>query len=371
MHESSPLFDDVSISTQTLRNRLVVAPMTRVSTLGDGVPTENMRRYYQRYADGGFGLIVTEGTYTDRYFSQAYPNQPGMTNDAQQAGWRGVVEAVHRSGSRVVMQLMHGGALSQHLSNTRGASSVQPVRTMLAGYSERQGAFPVPQAMNQNEIDQVIEGFVASALRAEAAGFDGVEIHAANGYLLDQFLTDYTNQREDAYGGSLENRCRLMTDILAAIKHRVSEAFLVGIRVSQGKVNDFDHQWPGGLADAEVIFSRLQRAGASYLHMASEGKGFDHGCLTAQGESLPRLARQLTGLPVIANGGLDDPAQARRMLTEHHGDLIALGTGALANPDWPTRIQQGGQAATFDAAMFEQGVTIEHQFDWENRHPTA
>jgi 2,4-dienoyl-CoA reductase-like NADH-dependent reductase (Old Yellow Enzyme family) len=366
MFKKCSLMKSVEIKKLRLSNRVVVAPMTRVSTKGDGVPTKLMESYYRRYAKGGFALTITEGVYTDRTFSQAYPNQPGITNDVQQQGWKNVADSTHQAGGSIFLQLMHAGSLSQHLSNTRSASAIQPMRQTLAGYSKKQGTFPLPQSMNLSEIDDVIQGFTQAAIRAEAAGFDGVEVHGANGYLLDQFLTDYTNNREDQYGGSVENRCRLITDILTSVKNNVSDDFIVGIRLSQGKVNDFDYTWPNGIHDGEVIFTVLKSAGADYIHFASEGKGFDHGCLTRSGESLTQLAKKLTGLPVIANGGLDDINEAMRILDDGHADLVALGTGALANPDWPNKIKNGEPVKPFNPEIFSVGVTIENQMQWEN-----
>ena len=365
MQTNSKLFDNFSIGQLNLKNRVAVAPMTRVSTLGDGIPTALMQEYYARYATGDFGLIITEGVYTDRTYSQGYPNQPGMTNDEQQQGWQKIADAVHQADGKTLMQLMHAGATSQHLSNTRAPSAIQPMRHMLAGYSKKQGRYPVPQAMNLAEIDEVIEGFVSAAKRAEQANFDGVEIHGANGYLLDQFLTDYTNTREDKYGGSVEDRCQLNIEIIKEIKRNVSSHFVVGIRLSQAKVNDFHYTWPGGIEDGKIIFKAMQDAGADYIHFASEGKGFRYGCLTRSGESLPQLAREITGLPVIANGALDKVDEANIILDEGHGDLIALGTGALANPDWPRKVASDQNPLAFDPAMFAQGVTVQDQFEWE------
>lgn len=371
MSKECSVLESVVVNQLRLNNRVVVAPMTRVSTRGDGVPTAQMEKYYRRYSEGGFGLVITEGAYTDRSFAQAYPNQPGMTNEQQLNGWKKIVHATHEAGGRIILQLMHAGALSQHLSNTRSASSIQPLRRMLEGYSKKQGRFPVPQAMNLSDIDDAIRGFSESAARAEEAGFDGVEIHAANGYLLDQFLTEYTNEREDQYGGSVENRCRLSAEVTAAVKKSVSGQFIVGVRVSQGKVNDFDYVWPNGVEEGEIIFNSLKYAGADYIHFASEGKGFDHGCLTREGQSLPKLARAITGLPVIANGGLDNPSEANRILAGGHADLIALGTGALANPDWPVRFKDRDDMTRFNPEMFTYGVTVEDQFKWEKERGVA
>jgi 2,4-dienoyl-CoA reductase-like NADH-dependent reductase (Old Yellow Enzyme family) len=365
MSKDHPALQPIDTDKLSLPNRATVAPMSRASTAGDGIPTSDMATYYRRYAAGGFALIITEGTYTDRRYAQAYPNQPGLTDDAQQRGWEQVVSAIHAEGGKTVLQLMHSGALSQHHSDTRAPSAIQPIRNMLPGYSRRQGNYPLPQAMNLAEIDEMIVGFTNTAQRAERAGFDGVEIHAANGYLLDQFLTEYTNNREDRYGGSVENRIRISTDIVAAIKSQVSRDFIVGLRLSQGKVNDFDYLWPGGLRDGEIIFEAVQTAGVDYVHFASEGKGFDHGCLTREGESLTRQARTLTGLPVIANGGVDNPDEAARILDQGHSDLVALGKGALVNPDWPQRLAADVPLVPFDAAIFGQGIDVAAQFAWE------
>lgn len=358
MTYSHPALAPLKLNSLSLPNRTVVAPMSRISTEGDGVPTTRMERYYRTYAKGGFALIITEGTYTDRAYAQAYPNQPGITAPLQKEGWRNIVNAVHGEGGKIFMQLMHAGALSQHLSNTRAPSAIQPLRGMLPGYSRKQGMYPLPSAMNLKEIDEAIQGFVDSARNAQEVGFDGVEVHAANGYLLDQFLTEYTNSREDKYGRTVANRIRLTADVIRSIKENTSSDFTVGVRLSQGKVNDFDYLWSGGLNDGEIIFGAVKNAGADYIHFASEGKGFDHGSLTRTGESLPRLARELTGLLVIANGGLDDIEQARRILDGSHADLISLGKGALVNPDWPNKLKSGTNPILFDSSFFANGVAL-------------
>jgi 2,4-dienoyl-CoA reductase-like NADH-dependent reductase (Old Yellow Enzyme family) len=358
LETSNKILSPFQLKHLSLKNRAVVAPMSRVSTKADGVPTAAMIEYYNRFAEGNFSLIITEGTYTDRTFSQAYPNQPGLTNELQIEAWRPLVSCVKQSGSSIILQLMHAGALTQHLTDTRSASDVQPLRSMLAGYSEKQGPYPQPHAMSLNEIENVKLGFIETAKRAEQIGFDGVEVHAANGYLLDQFLTDYTNRREDCYGGSLLNRVRLSSEIIHDIQREVSDEFVVGIRLSQGKVNDFDYLWPGGVDDGDVIFKAVQQAGVDYIHFASEGLGFDHGCLTRSGESLPKLASSLTQLPIIANGGLETISEATRILSDGHGDLISLGKGAIANPDWPQKIAAGETIEPFDPEFFVDGVAL-------------
>ena len=358
-----PVLQPIQLGSVQLKNRAVVAPMSRVSTRGDGVPTENMQRYYAEFGSGGFGLIITEGTYTDNEFSQGYENQPGIVTARQAEAWSEIVSSVHQTGAKIFLQLMHAGALSQFLRTPRAPSAVKPLGRMLTGYGG-QGEFPVPLEMTRSEIEKAIAGFASSAQQAIKAGFDGIEVHAANGYLLHQFITEYTNLRQDCYGGKLQDRIRFVSEVLGAIRASVGEHLVVGVRLSQGKVNDFDYHWPGGLTDGRVIFGAVRRAGADYIHFASEGKGFDHGCLTLQSESLPQFARNETHLPVIGNGGLESPAAARRILEEGHGDLVALGTGALANPDWPLRIADGLPLSAFDVSMLTPDATIESSWAW-------
>jgi len=218
--------------------------------------------------------------------------------------------------------------------------------------------------MSRDDIDCVVGGFVDAALRARAAGFDGVEVHAANGYLLDQFITDYTNARDDEFGGPVANRIRLTARIVADIRGRLGGDFLLGVRVSQTKVNDFTYRWPGGVADAEVVFAALAEAGADYLHIASEGRDFIDTARLSDGRTITALAREVSGLPVMANGGMHDLDQARAVLDGGHADLVSIGRGALANPDLPARLLVGKNLEPFDHAMLSPMATIANALAW-------
>jgi 2,4-dienoyl-CoA reductase-like NADH-dependent reductase (Old Yellow Enzyme family) len=222
--------------------------------------------------------------------------------------------------------------------------------------------------MSLGDIDSVVIGFVDAAARAQAAGFDGVEIHAANGYLLDQFLTVYTNHRDDIYGGTVGNRIRLTCRIVADIRARVPSHFLVGVRLSQTKVNDFTYRWPGGASDAEVIFAGLAEAGADYLHIASEGRDFIDTARLPDGRTITAVAREVSGLPVMANGGMHDLRQASDVLDGGHADLVSLGRGALANPDLPARVAAGADLNAFDHAMLSPMATIANARAWSLAH---
>lgn len=366
MTDTHPLLTSIEVKSHALRNRVAVAPMSRVSTAGDGVPTETMARYYREYADGGFGLIVTEGTYTDDAYSQAYPDQPALVTDEQQRGWARVAEAVHAGGAKIVMQLMHAGALVQgnkHRSDSIAPSAVQPLGKMLGGYGGDGGAYPMPREATMEDIAELFDGIAESARRAEQAGFDGVEIHAANGYLLDQFLTRGVNVRTDGYGGSPENRARLTAEAIDVARGATGPDFIVGVRISQVKVNDLVYRWEG-VEEGRALLGAIAAARPDYVHVASEGAPWEETSFLAPGVSTTGLAREVCGVPVIANGGMHDADLAARLFGDGHFDLVALGHGALSNPDWPKRLAAGEPSEPFDGSMLSPEVTIENTERW-------
>ncbi|MBO4123352.1 NADH:flavin oxidoreductase [Cupriavidus gilardii] len=346
------LFDPGDLGGMALPNRLVVAPMTRISATPEGVPTPTMVDYYAGFARGGFGLVITEGTYTDRAFSQGYAGQPGLTDSEQARAWRAVTDAVHDAGGRIFVQLMHAGALSQanrFRGETVGPSAITPKGMQMAVY-RGEGPYRTPRAIEPHEIDAAIAGFAEAArLAKDVAGFDGIEIHGANGYLLDQFLTDYTNRRDDTWGGPIGNRIRLAEQTARAVRAVVGDSFPVGIRISQGKVNDFTHKWAEGADGAAIVFGRLAATGIDFLHV-TEFEAWQPAFPSDARTLIQHARRAAPDLAVIANGSLDDPARAQQVLTEG-ADLIALGRGALANPDWPIRVAKGIAPRPFDPAL--------------------
>lgn len=361
-----PVLEPARVGGLRTANRLVVAPMTRVSAAPDGTATPEMAEYYAGFARGGFGLVVTEGIYTDAVHSQGYLNQPGLVSERHVAAWRAVASGVHEGRTSIVAQLMHAGALSQgnpYRDGTAGPSAVEPRGAQMPEYGGH-GPWPVPREMGPADIEEAVGGFVASALNARRAGFDGVEVHGANGYLLDQFLTDYTNLREDSYGGPLANRVRLMAEVVTAIRAAVGPDWCIGVRLSQTKVNDFQYRWPGGARDAEVIFAELTAAGATYLHFASGGREWIDTAQLDGGPTVTALAREVSGLPVIANGGMHDPDLSAQVLTDGHADLVSVARGALVHPDLPRRLAQGRASEPFDPAMLSPMVTLDNARRW-------
>lgn len=349
------LFDEFELNGHTLDNRIGLAPMTRTSATDEGHATDRMARYYASFARGGFSFLVTEGIHPDATHSQGYHNQPGLATDEQAAAWERVVDAVHEEGSPIFAQLMHAGAQAQ--GNRYGYDSVAPSAYRPPGEMSElyggSGEFPEAEALDADGLEDVKKGFVASAERAVDAGFDGIEVHAANGYLLHEFVDPLVNDRDDEYGGSPANRARFPAEVTAAIDEATPDEFVVGVRTSQAAVTDEERVWPDGEETAAALFDALSEAGASYVHVtggdatAPEVPDTEH--------TLAELAIEYVDddVAVIANGSLGDPENAREALAEG-SDLITLGTGALANHDWPNRVRAGEPLDDLDPSIVFQ-----------------
>jgi 2,4-dienoyl-CoA reductase-like NADH-dependent reductase (Old Yellow Enzyme family) len=350
--DTSAFFAPIVINGHTVKNRLSVAPMTRISATEDGRATETMTRYYERFARGGFGTVSTEGIYTDQAFSQGYAHQPGMTDEAQANAWKPVVSGIKAHGALAIAQIMHAGAISQgnrFRDTTVGPSAVQPKGEQMAFYSGK-GRYALPAAIAEAQIADAITGFAESAGRAiEVAGFDAIEVHGANGYLLDQFLTDYANNRTDRWGGAAENRMRLILETFKAVRAKVGAKTPVGVRISQGKVNDYHHKWSDAERDAEIIFGSLADAGADFIHV-TDFEAWQPAFISG-GPSLMRLAKRYAPKTAIfANGSLHNVDQAVAALDDG-ADIVTIGRGALANPDLPRRLANRDALNDFDPTI--------------------
>ncbi len=362
------LFSPTAIGAVELANRIALAPMTRVSATAEGLPTDRMASYYRVFAEGGFALLITEGLYIDDQASQGYLYQPGIANSSQVQAWKGVVEGVHTAGAKYFAQLMHAGSQSQgnpHSTVTWGPSAVRPKGEQSPVY-RGSGPFAVPHAITREQIGEVRAAFVNAARLARDAGFDGVEIHGANGYLIDEFLTDYLNTRTDEYGGAVANRVRLAAEVCQAVAAAVGADISVGIRISQGKVSDYSHRWTGGEDDAAEIFSALGDTGIDYIH-TTEYRALAP-AFADEGPTLAELAQKHSGLTVIANGHLDDPRDAESVVGSGAADVVALAKPALANRDWPHRVRVGQPLfPDVPADVFRPVATVK---DWELVNPS-
>jgi N-ethylmaleimide reductase len=351
----SKLFSPIKIGAIDLSHRVVLAPLTRMrADLPGNVPNDLMTKYYGQRASQG-GLMITEATFVSQTGNGGYAS-PGISTDAQVAGWRKVVDAVHAKGAKILLQLWHVGRQSHIDLQPNGRAPVAPsavqaeVRALLAS-GPTTGS--MPRAIDLSEIPGLVDEFRKGAERAKKAGFDGVEVHSANGYLLDQFLQDNSNLRTDAYGGPVENRARFLLEVVEAVTS-VWGSDRVGVRIAPS--NKF-----GGMGDStpNVTFPYVARAlapfGLAYLHVIEPrvtGNVSD--------DNMPPVAagmlRPLFRGPVIAAGGFD-AAGADAILTKGDADLVAFGRHFLANPDLPDRLYRDLPLDPYDRTTFYYGGT--------------
>ncbi len=341
------LFSPLKMGAWTLPNRVIMAPLTRCRASDGRVPNELMVEYYRQRSSAG--LILTEATSVDP-MGVGYPDTPGIWSEEQIAGWHKVTDAVHAAGGRIVLQLWHVGRISDPVY-LNGELPVAPSAIPSKGHVSLlrpKKNYVTPRALRTDEIPGIVEAFRRGAENAQRAGFDGVEIHGANGYLPDQFLQDNSNHRTDAYGGSIENRARFMLEIVdAAIS--VWGADRVGLHLApRGDSHDM------GDSDPRATFTHVAR------EAGKRGLAF---LFTRESQAEPRLSpllKQAFGGVLIANESLDLKT-AKQLLAKGEADAVAWGQLFIANPDLPARLADGAalnepQPATFYATG-ETGYT--------------
>ena len=340
---SLKLLDSYELGPLTLPNRVIMAPMTRNRAQGT-IPNEMMAEYYRQRAEAG--LIITEATQIAP-LGQGYPNTPGIHSDEQIEGWKQITDAVHEAGGRIFLQLWHVGRIS-HSSFHDGESPVAPSaiqpdgETLTASFEME--PFPTPRALTTEEVEDVIEQYRRGAANAKAAGFDGVEIHGANGYLIDQFLQSGTNHRTDRYGGSIENRARFLLEVTDAVT-KAWDADRVGVRLSpNGTFNDMQDDEP------KITFGyaaeKLSTRGLAYLHVVENT--FDDGTPVSA-----FMRRAYDGALMAA--GEYDRASGEEALQEDRLDLVAYARHFLANPDLPTRFAEDAPLNDWNRDTFYSG----------------
>lgn len=341
--KTETLLSPIQLGPYTLRNRIVMAPMTR-NRAGEGeVPSDLTATYYAQRASAG--LLITEGSQVSPQ-GVGYPNTPGIHTDAQVAGWKRVTDAVHEQGGRIFLQLWHVGRVSHPLFQPGGALPVAPSAIAPVG-NVRLASGPVPhvapRALEIDEIPGVVAQFEEGARRALEAGFDGVEIHGANGYLIDQFLRDGSNHRTDAYGGSVENRARFLLEVTEAVAG-VWGADRVGVRLSPlNAYNDMSDSDPA--TTFGYAAGALNRFGLAYLHVV-EPVGAENG--------VAHLLRERFQGPFMLNGGYNLET-GNAALASGAADLVSFGVLFLSNPDLPERFAEGAPLNEPDRKTFYGG----------------
>ncbi len=345
---TAALFKPFASKKLALSNRIVMAPMTRSKSPG-GIPGPEVAAYYRRRAEGGVGLIVTEGTYVQHPGASIYPDVPYFYGEKSLAGWKRVVEDVHHAGGKIFPQLWHVGLVPAP-DGAFNPAGVGP--SGLANASEK-----VTEPMTQQDIDHVVRAFGEAAASAERLGFDGVEIHGAHGYLLDQFFWDVTNLRTDGYGGDLAARTRFAVEVIREIRSKVSPEFPVCLRFSQWKLQDYKAKLAQSPEELEQFLAPLSAAGVDLFHCSQ--RRFWEPEFTGSSLNLAGWTKKLTGKPTITVGsvtlnqeftrsfgssetaavtGIDELLQR---LERDEFDLVAIGRALIVNPSWPEVVQRG------------------------------
>ncbi len=365
------LFSPIQFGKSRLSNRIVMAPMTRNKS-PNGIPTDKVVTYYQRRAEGGVGLIITEGTYIGHPAANGYAGVPAFHGEAALNGWKKVADAVHEVGGKIIPQLWHVGAARQ--------PGVEP-DLIVPGYGPmelKKNGQQVVKAMSQQDINDVVAAYAQAAADAERLDFDGVEVHGAHGYLIDQFLWEKTNQRDDSYGGSLENRLQFAVEVIRAVRSKVSADFPVTFRFSQWKLGDYDAKIAENPEELGTILTALVNAGVDYFHPSTR-KLFKP-AFEGSADSLAAWTKKLSGKPVIAVGsvGLEKEFRTGHFTREespdsntsvdvdalnkgiNHGsfDLVAVGRALLADPKWSNKVRKGhfDELVSFNTKALDQLV---------------
>lgn len=338
------IFSPVRLGSLSLRNRIVMAPMTRRFAASDGMVTDQIIEYYRLRAAAGVGLIISEGTAIDCKHAYDTLTVPRIETTEQIAGWRRVVEAVHAAGGAFAPQLWHTGRLAYY-----------PIGPSACEMPPRRDGTPRPpvKAMDDDDFAQVTAAFVHAAQASREIGADALEIHGAHGYLLDSFVSPVNNQRNDQYGGSFDRRMRFPLEVARAVRTAVGPGFPVIYRFSQWKVDDPEEIKFKNPAELETWVTALRDAGVDILHVSTNdavAAAFpEHGELTLAGWS-----KKFSGLPTIAVGSVSmrttpagspdevtDPAPALRLIERGEADLIAVGRALISNPNWVELAREG------------------------------
>jgi len=343
---SNSLFEATTLGGLALTNRIVMAPMTRSRSIGN-VPGELVAEYYAQRASAG--LIVTEGA-SPSPNGLGYARIPGAFDAAQAAGWKEVTKAVHAAGGKIFIQLMHAGRVGHPNNLPAGARLLGPSALALEGemWTDQDGLqpYPVPTAMTEADIDAALDEYAASAALSIEAGFDGVELHGANGYLIDQFLNTGANERTDSWGGSVENRLRFA---LAAVDRTIARIGKERLGIRLSPYGAFNGCKPDAATDElyEKLAEALDQRGIVYLHLV------DHSSMGAPkpSQTLVAAIRAKFRGTLILSGGYD-AARAQADLDEGRADLVAFGRPFISNPDLPAKLKAGTKLRESDPSTY-------------------
>ena len=363
------LFKPFSLKSMDIDNRVVMAPMTRNHS-PDNIPTDASVEYYRRRAAGGVGLIITEGTCPNHIAANGYDNVPYFHGEERLAGWKKIVDAVHAEGGKIAPQLWHCGGMRKRGAMPEGdVDGYTPSGMNIPGKVRR-------HIMTQQDIDDVVRAFAEGARDAQRLGFDAVEIHGAHGYLVDQFFWEGTNQRTDAYGGSMAARGRFAIEVIEACRAEVGPDFPIILRWSQWKQQDFTARLAPTPQLHEDFLQPLIDAGVDAFHCSQ--RRFWEPEFEDSDLNLAGWVKKITGMPTITvgsvsldqdfilqptegEGAVSEPASIDRlveMMDRGEFDLVAVGRALIANPDWP-RVVRSGDTSGLRAFSKDQLATLD------------
>lgn len=351
---SERLFSPLTLNRFQLRNRIGVAPMTRMSSPADSIPRQDVLNFLVHRAQNGAAVVYTEALVTDYESAQGYPRQARLVTERQIQAWRRVTDAIRSAGAVSIMQMFHCGRMAW--------ADVNPAHRVIApsALAPRQNnpltqtPYEVPDAMSRFDIEHVILGFVETARGAIAAGFDGVEVHGAHGYLISQFLSAYSNQRTDDYGGSVGNRYRFFHETVQAVRQVVPADRLLTVRISDWGIADMQVSLFGTREEYQEVVQRLDKEPIDAISISTYeyfAKAF------GTGKTMTELAREVTRLPLFICGKIHDAASAVDAL--RHADLVLSAKSMLLNPDWVQGLREGKSLPLYASEQANVAYTAE------------
>jgi 2,4-dienoyl-CoA reductase-like NADH-dependent reductase (Old Yellow Enzyme family) len=330
------LFSTFNIKGHTLKNRIGVAPMTRISSPKDSIPRKDVLEFLVRRAKNDVAMIFTEAIVTDYESAQGYPKQSRMLTQRQVDAWRPVVKAIQDAGSVAVMQMFHCGRMAIPELNPAGRIIAPSPLIPKQANTITGKLYPMPDEMSRFDIDHVVNGFVETAKGAVAAGFDGVEIHGAHGYLINEFLSSYSNQRADDYGGSVENRFRFAKQIIQTVKSVLPDDRILSFRISNWGGADPQVSLFASKEEWQQIIGLLDESPVDIISVSTlnyQDKAF------GTDKNMVQLSREVTGKPLMVCGRIYDRATADEAVRD--ADIVLSGKSLLLNPDWVADIREG------------------------------
>ena len=343
--QKDDIFSPFHLKDFRLKNRLGVAPMTRMSSPGDSIPRQDVFEFLVRRAQNGAALIYTEAIVTDYESAQGYPGQARLVTERQIRAWRPVVEAIRAAGAVSIMQMFHCGRIAWPEVNPAGRI-IAPSPLAPRDLNPFTGKpYPVPDEMSQFDIEHVILGFVETARGAVAAGFDGVEIHAAHGYLINEFLSSYSNRRTDLFGGTVANRYRLLHEIIQAVAPVIPDNRFLTVRISDWGIVDMEVSLFGTKEEYQEIISLLSQEPIEAISVSTydfKQKAF------GTGQNMAQITREATKLPILICGKIYDRATAEDALGD--ADIALSAKSVLLNPNWVEEVRQGKPLPLYKSA---------------------